>query len=54
MEKWSAWAWGCAVVMKLEWMGDMDAGYPSVAHCSELDDKEYRDCLCSIGMRPLT
>lgn len=51
VEKQSAWVWGCAVVMKLEWMGDMDAGYRSVAHCSELDDKEYRDCLCSIGMR---
>lgn len=40
--------------MNLEWMGDMDAGYPSVAHCNEHDDKEYRDYLCSIGMRPLT
>lgn len=44
---------GCAVVMDLEWMGDTDAGYPSVAHCSERDDREHGDDLCSIGMRPL-
>lgn len=44
---------GCAVVMDLEWMGDTDAGYPSVAHCGERDDREHGDDLCSIGMRPL-
>lgn len=41
---------GCAVVMNLEWMGDTDAGYPFVAHCSELDDREHGEYLCSIGM----
>lgn len=40
--------------MSLEWMRDTDAGYPSVAYCSKRDDKEHRDFLCSIGMRPLT
>lgn len=44
---------GCAVVMDLEWMGDTDARYPSVAHCGERDDREHGDDLCSIGMRPL-